>query len=140
MCIPLLSFSFIGAADANYGSPGSAFCQFELHNSQLTRSGRQTIRKAIQNNRPPTRKLVLRVLRIIHSISRKEPDYDGFVNEPKAGELMTIGLGNAKQTWMYDVDTGRVSPAHRTNVWVSAGQLQEDMDGLRLLLHNHADD
>jgi hypothetical protein len=53
---------------------------------------------------------------------------------------MTMGLGNAKQPWMYDVDTGRVFPAHRANVWVSVEKLQKDLDGLRLLLDYHADD
>jgi hypothetical protein len=61
------------------------------------------------SNGSHTRTLVLRVLQIAHPVSCIIPNYDGFVNEPRAGELMTMGLGDEKSPWWYNVDTGGVN-------------------------------
>ncbi|KIM71492.1 hypothetical protein PILCRDRAFT_17027 [Piloderma croceum F 1598] len=118
---------------------GSAFCRFELYDSKCSRTMRHDARMATENNRPLPRQLVLRVLKIIDPVSCCIPGYDGFVNEPREGELMTIGLGNAKRPWHYNLDTEAVYPAHRVSAWLSFKQLQQNLVGLRLLLDYHTD-
>lgn len=82
----------------------------------------------------------MRVLKIVDPVSCIIPDYDGFVNEPRAGQLMTMGLGDAKKPWMYNVDTNEVSPKHRATPLLSIWQLREELIGLRLLLDYHTVD
>jgi len=107
---------------------GSAICRFELYKPQTSQNRRGKTKPS------PARALVIRVLEIKNQVSCLQPDYDGFVNEPKAGELMTMGLGNAKKPWMYDLDKGVRHSAgigrHKTG----------ELDGLKLLLDYHAVD
>lgn len=53
---------------------------------------------------------------------------------------MTMGLGDAKKPWMYNVDTNEVSPKHRATPLLSIWQLREELIGLRLLLDYHTVD
>jgi hypothetical protein len=95
---------------------------------------------ATENKRPPPRQLVLRVLKIVDPVSCRRPGYDGFVNEPREGELMTIGLGDdGKRPWHYNLDAETVYPAHRASALHSVEQLQQNLVGLRLLLDYHTD-
>lgn len=92
------------------------------------------MRKAAQSDRPLPRKLVLRIIQIIDPVSCTVPDYDGFVNEPKAGKLMMLGVGDSRRPWMYDVDTGEEAPARKTGELVAPEQLREELEGFKLLL------
>lgn len=118
---------------AHSHSLGSAICQFELHVPKRTRVTRRFERLVHQSDRPPPRKIVLRVLKIVEPVSCIRDDYDGFVNEPKEGQLMTMGLGDARRPWSYNVDTGEVSHG---SVGRSAWP-QDDLSGLKLLFDYH---
>lgn len=120
-----LTFFFIGNTDPNCRSRGSAYCRFELFNSQRSRLS--------------PHRLVLRVLKIIHPVSCCIPGYDGYLTKPKEGKLMTFGLLR-KQPWHYDLDTEAVSPRHRFTTLLSLKQLPQNLVGLRLLLDYHTDD
>jgi len=94
---------------------------------------RRDARIAAENNQPPPRQLALRVLKIVDPVSRYTSDYDGFVDEPREGELMTFGMDDhEKQPWHYNIDTETVHPVHR------AGD-RRNLVGLRLLLDYHTD-
>jgi hypothetical protein len=82
----------------------------------------------------------MRVLKIVDQVSCVQPDYDGFVNEPKAGELMTVGLGGVKRPWMYNADIGKVSVRYRASVRLPVGRVEKELAGLKLLLDYHAVD
>lgn len=91
--------------------------------------------KNTTHDHQPPRKIALRILKIIEPVSCRIPDYDGFVNEPKAGELMTIGVGDARRPWLYNLDTGEEgTPVPK---WTDPEKLGEQMKGLRLLLDYH---
>jgi len=95
------------------------------------------MRKATQNDQPLSHKLVLRVLKIVDPVSCLIPDYDGFVNEPKAGSLMMMGVGDSRRPWMYNVDTGQEAPLPKASQWIDPEELKEELGGLRLLLDYH---
>jgi len=47
---------------------------------------------------------------------------------------MMMGLGDAKRPWMYNVETGEVTVRHRPCPSLPLRQLEEELEGLRLLL------
>ena len=99
---------------------------------------RRDARIAAENNQPPPRQLVLRVLDIVDPVSCCRPGYDGYLNEPRKGELMAFSLGDhEKRPWHYGLDTETVYPAHRANARQSLEQLEQNLVGLRLLLDYH---
>lgn len=129
-------------SDSQLSFSGSALCSFEVYDPPLSRTRRRSMRNAVQNGLPlpPSRKIVLRVLKIVDPVSCVIPNYDGFVNEPKAGELMMIGVGDSRRPWMYNVDTEQEAPLPKATQWTDLEKLKEGLKGLRLLLDYHQTD
>lgn len=81
-------------------------------------------------DRVPPRKVVLRILKIVDPVSCTIGDYDGYVNEPREGQLMAMGQGDARRAWSYDVDTGEEE--HRSRGRYNLTQ-KHMLNGLKLL-------
>ncbi|TFK67936.1 hypothetical protein BDN72DRAFT_842430 [Pluteus cervinus] len=57
------------------------------------------------NSRPQHPQLVVRVMKITEPVKCLIPDYDGYVNPPREGELVTRGLpGQTPEPWTVDID------------------------------------
>ena len=129
------SFLFLFALAEPDDSPqGSALCKFELYDPSITRTRRSTIQK-LEAQGLPRRQIVLRILKIEDPASCVIPDYDGWVHEPKAGDLLRIGRHGVP--WSYDVDTREMRPMIGERLGLTQERMREDMDGLKLLLDDH---
>ena len=128
-------FLFLFALAEPDDSPqGSALCKFELYDPSITRTRRSTIQK-LEAQGLPRRQIVLRILKIEDPVSCVIPDYDEWVQEPKAGDLLRIGRHGVP--WSYDVDTREMRPVIAERLGLTQERMREDMDGLKLLLDDH---
>lgn len=114
---------------------GSALCKFELYSPPMTRVRRSAIQKLEAQGLSPHRQIVLRILKIEDPVSCVIRGYDGWVREPKAGDLLRIGSEGAP--WSYNVDTREMKPMISARRRLTQEMMREDMDGLKLLLDDH---
>lgn len=79
------------------------------------------------------------MLEITEPVSCLIPDYDGQVNEPKAGDLLQMGLGDDRRPWMYNVDTRDMVPRPKPSTTANPQTFIQELDGLKLLFDYHSE-